>query len=111
VQIESAAAVEAIDEIVAVEGLDGVFIGPGDLSASLGLVGEVRHPVVLAAMARVRTAARRVGLPVGLFVGTDAAAREVVDDYQMLLIGSDLGRLRQSLLGTAAHVRGDQRVT
>jgi 2-keto-3-deoxy-L-rhamnonate aldolase RhmA len=106
VQIESIAAVEAIESIVAVEGLDGVFIGPWDLSASMGLTGEVRHPVVLDAIARARIAARRAGLPVGFSVGTDAAAREVAGDYQLLLVGSDVGRLRQSLAETVASVRG-----
>jgi 2-keto-3-deoxy-L-rhamnonate aldolase RhmA len=105
-QIESVAGVEAIEEIAAVPGIDGVFIGPNDLSNSMGLVGQVRHPDVLAAIRRVRDAARRRGLPVGLYVGTDAAAREVIDDFDLLLIGSELGRLLQSLKDTVTAMRG-----
>jgi 2-keto-3-deoxy-L-rhamnonate aldolase RhmA len=106
VQIESVAAVDAIEDIVAVDGLDGVFIGPGDLSASMGLVGQPRHPDVLRVIERVRTTARAAGLPVGIFVATDAVGREVARDYQLVLIGSDLTRLRQSLVETVARVRG-----
>jgi 2-dehydro-3-deoxyglucarate aldolase len=99
-QIESVAAVDAIDEIVAVPGVDGLFIGPNDLSASLGLVGQMRHPTVLAAIDRVRVAATRAGLPLGIYVGTDAAALDMANDYQLLLIGSDVARLRRSLEDT-----------
>ncbi len=63
VQCEHIAAVEAIDAIVAVDGVDAVFVGPYDLSGSMGRLGDVEHPDVLAAIARVadscRKAARR----------------------------------------------------
>ncbi|THF86233.1 4-hydroxy-2-oxoheptanedioate aldolase [Deinococcus sp. KSM4-11] len=50
VQVESAAGLAALDEILAVEGVDGVFIGPADLSASLGQLGHPEHPDVVAAI-------------------------------------------------------------
>jgi 2-dehydro-3-deoxyglucarate aldolase len=108
VQIESVSAVEAIDEIVALPGVDGVFIGPYDLSASMGIVGQVQHPDLLAAIQTVRVAARRRGLPVGLFVGSTAAARAVRDDFELLLVGSDTGRLMQSLTETIDSLRSDE---
>ena len=50
VQVESAAAVSAIPEIAAVEGVDAIFVGPADLAASLGHIGEPSHPEVTAAI-------------------------------------------------------------
>jgi 2-keto-3-deoxy-L-rhamnonate aldolase RhmA len=108
VQIESVSAVEAIDEIAALPGVDGLFIGPYDLSSSMGIVGQVQHPDLLAAIQKVRGAARRRRLPVGLFVGTAAAARAVRDEFEMLLVGSDTGRLMQSLKETIETIRSDE---
>ncbi|MGQ9586359.1 MAG: aldolase/citrate lyase family protein [Anaerolineae bacterium] len=64
--IEDQAGVEAIEEIVAVPGLDVVFPGPGDLSASMGLLGQPQHPSVQAAVNRVVEVVRsRPGLVLG----------------------------------------------
>ena len=71
VMIETAEAVEAIDEIVAVDGLDGVVLGLMDLSGSYGLLGQGDHPKVVAAMDKVIASARAAGLPVGCGQGTD----------------------------------------
>lgn len=53
VQVESRAGIEALDEICAVPGVDGIFIGPSDLAAGYGHLGQPSHPEVQAAMARV----------------------------------------------------------
>ncbi len=66
VQIEHIDAVNAIDEIVSVPRLDGVFVGSNDLSGSMGLLGQPRHPQVLAAIDRVIAAARGAGVPMGI---------------------------------------------
>jgi 4-hydroxy-2-oxoheptanedioate aldolase len=60
--VEDAAALPVVEEIVATPGLDAVFIGPGDLAASLGHAGDPRHPEVQAAVARVAAAAQRAGV-------------------------------------------------
>jgi 2-dehydro-3-deoxyglucarate aldolase/4-hydroxy-2-oxoheptanedioate aldolase len=104
-QIESREAVAAIDEIVAVPGIDGVFIGPYDLSSSLGHTGEVRHPDVVDAITRVRRAAHHAGLPLGIFAATDALIAEYRDVVQLLLIGTDVGRLMRSVQETVAAAR------
>lgn len=77
VQVESPAALEHADAIAAVEGVDGLFAGPGDLAAGLGVLGQPRHPDVDAAVARVLAAATAAGKPAGTFGLTpqDAAAR------------------------------------
>jgi len=84
--IEEPAAVDQIDEIVAVEGLEAIFIGSGDLALTMGHPGQRSHPDVLAAITRVHTAARAAGIAVG-GVGGDAAANNalVEQDYQFVL--------------------------
>jgi 2-dehydro-3-deoxyglucarate aldolase len=64
--IESKAGVDNVRDIVAVEGLDALFIGPYDLSASLGVPGEVEHESVGSAVREIRAAAAEAGVPVGL---------------------------------------------
>lgn len=66
--IETAAGVERLPEIVAVEGLDAVLIGPYDLSASLGHVAEFDNPEFIAAMERIRATCAGAGVPVGVHV-------------------------------------------
>jgi 2-keto-3-deoxy-L-rhamnonate aldolase RhmA len=61
IQIETREAVDRIDELCAVPGLDAVFIGPADLSASLGVPGQTSHPLVLKAAAKVIRAAKAQG--------------------------------------------------
>jgi 2-dehydro-3-deoxyglucarate aldolase len=75
VQIETAEAVRNIHAILAVEGVDGVLIGPFDLSASLGLPGQVDHPSVLDAIAAVRAACLEQKAPFGIFTGVPARAK------------------------------------
>jgi 2-dehydro-3-deoxyglucarate aldolase len=62
VMVEDAEALPVVDEIVATPGIDAVFIGPGDLSASLGHAGDPKHPDVQAAVARIAAAAQRAGV-------------------------------------------------
>lgn len=80
VQIETKEAVANADEICSVPGVDLIFIGPGDLSQSLGLPGQFTHPTVEAAIERVIATAKRRGKPTGIFCGTDLDwARKWVD--------------------------------
>jgi 2-keto-3-deoxy-L-rhamnonate aldolase RhmA len=68
--IENAAGVENIEEIAATPGIDAIFIGTNDLSFSLGVGGERRHPKVQEAIGRVVAAARRRHIPLGQPVAT-----------------------------------------
>jgi 2-keto-3-deoxy-L-rhamnonate aldolase RhmA len=65
VMIESIEAVRRINEIIAVPGLDGLVVGPLDLSASLNLLNQVTHPLVVEAMRTVAARARAAGMPFG----------------------------------------------
>jgi 2-dehydro-3-deoxyglucarate aldolase/4-hydroxy-2-oxoheptanedioate aldolase len=64
-QIESARAVEAREEILSVPGIDAVMIGPADLSISLGVPGEFQHPKMVAAMEAIRDTCERRGIAPG----------------------------------------------
>jgi 2-keto-3-deoxy-L-rhamnonate aldolase RhmA len=68
--IENVAGVENIEEIAATPGIDAIFIGTNDLSFSLGVGGERRHPKVQEAVQKVVAAARRRHVPLGLPVAT-----------------------------------------
>lgn len=70
VQVESKRGLENLDEIARVEGVDGVFIGPADLSASMGHLGEAEHPEVVAAIEKAIKHIRSLGKAAGV-MGTD----------------------------------------
>jgi len=98
VQAEHRDAVADIEAIVRVEGVDGVLIGPYDLSASLGVPGAVDHRDVRDAIERVRTACQAAGIPIGIFGLTAEAVRPYIDKgFTMIVAGVDT-----VLLGTAA---------
>ncbi len=65
-QVETAKAVENIEAIVAVEGIDAVYVGPNDLSQTVGVPGQIHHPEVTARIDRVIAACRRAGVAPGL---------------------------------------------
>jgi 2-dehydro-3-deoxyglucarate aldolase len=99
-QIESRAGVAAAAEIAAVEGVDGLFIGPSDLAAGYGHLGNPTHPEVQAAMAAVFAAAKAAGKPVGILSPVEADARRYLEmGASYVAVGSDLGVLR---MGTQA---------
>ncbi len=102
VQIESASGVEHAGEIAAVEGIDGLFIGPSDLSAALGYLGQPEHPEVQQAMTRVLSAARQHQKPVGILAPVEADARRYMEQgMSFVAVGGDVGLLRSASLGLA----------
>jgi 2-dehydro-3-deoxyglucarate aldolase len=97
VQIESRPGVEAVEEIVAVDGVDGLFIGPSDLSASLGHFGNPNHPEVQAAMRRVLDCANAQGKPVGILTGVEEDAKRYLEmGMTCVAVGMDVVLLRNS---------------
>ena len=104
VQAESAEAVKNIEAIVQVEGLDAVLIGPYDLSASMGLPGQVDHPDVKAAIQHVADVCQEAGMPTGIFGLTAEAVQPYIDKgFKFIVVGADT-----FLLGTAARQLLDQ---
>jgi 4-hydroxy-2-oxoheptanedioate aldolase len=90
VQVESASAVEQVEQVAALDGVDVLFVGPQDLSHNLGVPGDLQAPSYLAAVARVRAAAERHGKACGLLVGDGAAAAaRQAEGWTFVAIGSD----------------------
>ncbi len=96
VQIENRAALDHLDEIFGVPGIDGVFVGPVDLAISLGLGPDAdsRHPEFVQALEEILHAARAAGLPAGIFCSSpDGAAERLQQGFVMVNMASDVGVL------------------
>jgi len=91
VQIETVEALEDLDRIAAIPGLDSLVIGPWDLSGALGVLGEVEHPKVIAAVETVIAKARDACLLVGAGMGINPeyASAMVKRGIQWLHVGCD----------------------
>ena len=76
-QIEHFSAVDAIDEILSVAGIDVAFIGPFDLSASMGVIGQFDHPDMQAAMSKVIDACKRNNVVPGIMTGPGLMANHI----------------------------------
>lgn len=104
VQIETTAGVEAAGEIAAVDGVDAVFLGPSDLAASMGLLGQQGHPEVVAAVHRALVAVRAAGVPVGVNAFDPQVASAYVDaGADFLLVGADVALLARGSEALAAR--------
>jgi 2-keto-3-deoxy-L-rhamnonate aldolase RhmA len=90
-QIETRGAVEAIDRILDVPGIDCAFIGPSDLSANVGYPGNSAHPEVQAAIAKIEAAAKRRRVPLGSVSASWEAAQALLDKgYLFVSMLSDI---------------------
>jgi 2-dehydro-3-deoxyglucarate aldolase len=95
VQIESCAGVAAASEIAAVNGVDALFVGPSDLAAAYGRLGNPNHPDVQAAIAEVQAAGIAAGKTIGILAPAEADARRYLKQgFNLVAVGSDLGVLR-----------------
>ena len=95
VQIESQAGIDATRAIAALDGVDGIFVGPSDLAAALGHLGNASHPEVQAAIAEVFADARACGKPSGILAPVEADARRYMAmGATFVAVGSDLGVFR-----------------
>ena len=104
VQIEHKDAVANIEEILSVPGIDGTFIGPYDLSLSLGIPGQLGHPEVLAAKQKVRDTTIACGLIAGVHLvqpstAADHCRQAVTEGYRFIALGTDI-----LFLGDSARV-------
>lgn len=90
-QIETKAGVDAVEDIVAVDGIDCIFIGLTDLSVSLGHPGEYGHPMVDDAVDLILSTCGKVGTPVGVPVSNAVMAATYLARGVQLVAGSDMG--------------------
>lgn len=106
VQLETRAAVEALEAIAQVDGVDGVFIGPADLAASLGYPGEPGHPEVVAAVEDAIRRLAALGKPAGILTPDTAfAARCIELGTTFTAVGVDAGLLARGTEALAAKFR------
>lgn len=109
VQIESAEAVENVEQIVGTEGVDGIFIGPSDLAASMGVIGQQGHPDVVQAV----TTSINAGLAAGKFVGVNAFDKSTAQRYidagaHYVGVGADVALLARASEALAASFGGER---
>lgn len=106
VQLESAQAVQQLESIADVDGVDALFIGPADLSASMGYVGQSSHPAVMDLMSQAVLRCKALGKPVGT-IGTDpeSVAQYRASGFDFVAVGSDLGLYMQGARSAIAALR------
>ena len=89
-QAESSEAVDNITDIVALDGVDAILVGPYDLSASLGRPGEVDHPIVQSAIEKIIGACQNANISMGIFgVNADAVMPYKEKGFNLLTVGTD----------------------
>lgn len=106
VQVETRTALDAIEDIAAVDGVDGIFVGPSDLAASLGHPGDNAHPEVLSAIddaiARIQAAGKPAGI---LAIGEELARRSLAQGAKFVAVGSDMTVLMRGAEALAAKFK------
>ncbi|MCE2578920.1 4-hydroxy-2-oxoheptanedioate aldolase [Komagataeibacter sp. FNDCR1] len=102
-QVESRAGLAAIEEICAVEGVDGVFVGPADLAADMGYLGQPGAPAVQEEVEKAILRIRACGRPAGVLTSDQALARRYAElGASFVAIGSDVGLL---VAATSRHLQ------
>lgn len=108
VQIETIDAVRNAAEIAAVEGVDAIFIGPSDLAASMGLLGQQEHPDVVAAVEETIDFAKQAGVKVGVNAFAPATAERYLErGVDFILVGADVALLARASEALAKRYCGD----
>jgi 4-hydroxy-2-oxoheptanedioate aldolase len=110
IQIETREALEALDGILAVPGVDALLIGPNDLAAALGHLGETGHADVEAAIADIRQQALAAGMPIGIVSASPdpggAIARKE-QGFSFVTVGGDVAFLAASADAALVAIRGE----
>jgi 4-hydroxy-2-oxoheptanedioate aldolase len=106
VQVETQAALDNIEAIAAVEGVDGIFIGPADLHASLGHAGEIAHPDVKPLIDEAIRRIRKCGCAPGILTPNEADARRwLACGALFVAVGADVGLLARGAEALAAKFK------
>jgi len=107
VQIETKSALDQLEAISEIDGIDGVFIGPADLSASLGHLGEPQHPETQSAIQDAARRLAKVGKASGILAVVEADARRYIEwGYNFVAVGVDTTLLANSADALAKLFKG-----
>jgi len=107
VQVETRTALDQLEAIATVDGVDGVFIGPSDLSASFGHVGNPQHPEMQKTLEDAVTRLKKVGKPAGILTGNEEEARRYISwGYTFVAVGADVGLLARGADMLAKKFKG-----
>jgi 4-hydroxy-2-oxoheptanedioate aldolase len=107
VQVETPEGLKNVADIAVTDGVDGVFIGPTDLSAALGHVGNPAHPEVQHAIAGAFTAVTKAGKPAGILTPDEASARRYLEmGFTFVAVGQDASLLQKASSNLLAKFRG-----
>lgn len=105
-QVETREAVGHIPEIAAVEGVDGIFIGPADLSASIGHLGNAAHPEAQAEIMRALKLCQQAKMPAGILAPNEDDAKRYLDaGFTFVAVGVDQGLLVNATRSLAKRFR------
>lgn len=109
VQLETPEAIRRLPEIAAVPGVDALFVGPGDLSAAMGFIGNIGHDDVQALIAEAAVMAKAAGKPIGIVGPTPDMVKRFIDyGYSYAAIASDLGMMTGRARDWLGTLRGHQ---
>ncbi len=109
VQVETRLGIQNLEKITRVEGVDGVFLGPGDLSTDMGHMGNMNHPEVQKVLDEGIVTIRRCGKAPGILTNDEARARHYVDlGAQFITVGSDVTILARETEKLAAKYKSWQ---
>ena len=112
VQVETAKAVQKIEEILTVDGVDAFFIGPTDLTTSLGVRGRQDDPKFIDALERVLEAGKKYGVPGGIMTyNVEQAQKAVERGFKFITLATDFRLLIQGAKGMLDAVRDSDRET
>ena len=107
VQVETRTALAELESIAKVEGVDGVFIGPSDLAASFGQIGNPAHPEVQKALEDAVRRLKIIGKPAGILTPNEEEARRYIEwGYIFVAVGADLGLLARGADALAKKFKG-----
>ena len=108
VQIESRQAVENVEAIASVEGVDGVFFGPADLATDMGYLGNAAEPAMWSVITECSDKVRAIGKPTGTLVASSNHARELFDKGMVFVaVGLDMSILAKGLEMTLSETKGE----
>ncbi|WP_432258391.1 4-hydroxy-2-oxoheptanedioate aldolase [Cupriavidus sp. TMH.W2] len=109
VQVETVRGMDNLRAIAGIEGVDGVFFGPADLSASMGLLGKPGAPEVRSAVCKGIATVRKLGKAAGVLAADRAIAREYIDaGATFVAVGTDTGLLSKAAAQLAASYKSSE---